>query len=140
MPNNRSENWLVRMATQSGSDGDRIEQNIDRLQRLSAKVIHLAKLVTMAPPVAHSLLQELLATKIVSGRPVVHSKLSEALGGENRQKMAMDSPHRFREIMNEADGLVQAEIVKERRKYYEATGKKLELPGDETETRSFIMF
>jgi len=104
-------NWLTRIA----SDETRLARNIDRLEELRKSVHELAYFGVASQSGGHQVLQDLLDHRLVLGRPKVHDKLSEALIGENNQKVALDAPTRFQRIMLEAEDLIGREIAKEQR-------------------------
>jgi len=104
-------NWLTKIA----SDKARIINNIERLTELRQQIHDLAWFGTASGSGGHTALQSLLEHKVVLGRPLVEDKLKEALEGENNQKIALDAPLRFKEILLSAKKLVDTEINKERR-------------------------
>lgn len=104
-------NWLLKTA----SDEARIANNVERLEKLRLQVHDLAYFGIASGSGGHIALQQLLRHKVVLGRPSVEKKLKEALIGENNQKVALDAPTRFQQILFEAELLVQVEIGKERR-------------------------
>lgn len=104
--------WLTKIAL---SDSIRIERNIRRLELLSSKVHDLGYFVIASNSGGYQYLKELLDDPIVSGRPKVKEKLEEALIGENNQKIALDAPSKFQNLMHEAEALIASEIVKEKR-------------------------
>ena len=108
--------WLTKLA---GSDLVRIQNNLKRLIALKKKVHDLSYFVMSSQSGGYQVLKDLLDEKIVVGRPYVHSKLTEALTGENNQKLALDSPSGFQEIMIQAVKLIQSEIGKEKKELLE---------------------
>ena len=104
-------NWLMRTA----SDEARITRNIMRLEKLRQQIHDLAWFGTASGSGGHIALQRLVDHKVVLGRPPVREKLTEALIGENNQKVALDAPTRFQRILLEAENLVDYEIGTERR-------------------------
>ena len=104
--------WLTKVAL---SDKIRTQRNIQRLQSLRDKVHDLSFFVVASQSGGFEVLKKLLEDRLVSGRPIVYDKLSEALTGENNQKMALDAPTRFQGIMRQAEELILREIGKEKR-------------------------
>lgn len=100
-------NWLTKL---SSSDYVRLKNNIVRLEYLRTKIHHLANFVFSFNSGAFNYLEQLLKEKLVLGRPKIYSILSSALYGENNQKIALDSPGRFSEIMRNAELVVDREI------------------------------
>jgi len=111
-------NWLTRTA----SEETRIARNIDRLEELRQMVHDLAFYVTASQSGGHTILEDLLSHRLVLGRPKVHKKLTEALIGENNQKIALDAPTRFQRILFEAEELISYEIVKEEKELRKLIG------------------
>jgi hypothetical protein len=103
-------NWLQKV---SFSDIQRVERNIRRLQTLKQTVHDLGYLAIASNSGGFLALQELLDDQLIKGRPAVHSKLKDAFIGENGQKVALDAPTKFQNLMVEAEGLIQNEIGKE---------------------------
>lgn len=110
--------WLIRIA----SDEKRLARNIERLEDLRKSVHELAYYGTASQSGGFTLLQDLLDSRVVLGRPKVFEKMKEALIGENNQKIALDAPTRFQRILLEAEGLVENEIGKEKKTLRELTG------------------
>lgn len=104
--------WLSKI---SSSDKVRIEKNLKRLEDLRSKVHDLGYFVLASNSGGYQYLKELVEQSVVRGRPKVLAKLEEALIGENNQKVALDAPGRFQQIMIEAESLVIQEIMKEKR-------------------------
>ena len=104
--------WVQKFAR---SDKDRIEDNMKRLESLRSTVHDLGYFAAASNSGGFMVLQDLLDNGIVKGRPKVLSKLDEALIGENNQKIALDNPLGFQEIMKEAEELIIREISKEAR-------------------------
>jgi hypothetical protein len=109
-------NWLQKKA---GSDIVRVERNIRRLEHMRAKVHDLGYFVMSSNSGGYLYLKELLQDKLVLGRPKLQAKLTEALVGENNQKIALDSPLRFQQIMREAEQIIDREIRKEKKQLKE---------------------
>lgn len=108
--------WLQKVA---GSDVVRMERNIRRLERLRSKVHDLGCFVISSNSGGYTYLKELVEDQLVLGRPAILSKLNEALIGENNQKIALDAPVRFQQIMREAEQIIGQEINKEKRELKE---------------------
>jgi len=106
--------WLSKIAE---ADTERIRDNISRLHALKKAVHELGYFVFASNSGGYTKLQELLEEKLVQGRPKVFNKLKSALKGENNQKIALDSPSRFQEILIAAEDLVSQEIIKEEREF-----------------------
>ncbi len=104
--------WVQKFAR---SDKERIEDNIRRLESLRSTVHDLGYFAIASNSGGFTVLQGLLDDGIVKGRPKVLSKLDEALIGENNQKIALDNPLGFQQIMKEAEELIIREIGKESR-------------------------
>jgi len=104
--------WFKKRAS---SDIVRIRTNIARLEELKKKIHELGFFALATQTGGFQVLSALLEEKIVLGRPSVLEKLRSALIGENNQKVALDSPKRFQELMREAEELVDREIGKENR-------------------------
>ncbi len=102
-------NWFIRIA----SDSVRISRNIKRLEELKNTVHELADFCLASQGGSYQMLKELLQHRLVLGRPLIHSKLQEALIGENNQKVALDAPTRFQRILHESEILINSEINKE---------------------------
>ena len=105
--------WFSRFAN---SDILRIKDNIDRLLSLKKTVHGLGYLVMASPTNGYMKLTELLKDPLVRGREKVYAKLSEALHGDLNQKIALDAPTKFKEIMVVAEKLIDSEIGKEKKK------------------------
>lgn len=105
--------WLHKAAK---SDLERLSDNIERLSALRQKVKELSDFAFASQGGAHEVLEQLLEEKLVQGRKRVHEKLKAALFGENRQRIALDSPQKFYQIMVEAMALIDGEISGEKRK------------------------
>ena len=105
--------WLVKIAK---SDRDRILSNIQRLENLGDRIHDLSYFVIASNSGGYKILESILEENIVKGRPVLYKKLYEAYVGENNQKLALDNPIRFKNIMVEAQEIIKREIVKENRK------------------------
>lgn len=103
--------WLTKKAY---ADRIRVHKNLQRLESLKDKVHELSFFVMSSQSGGFEVLKNLVEDQLVKGRPYVHDKLSEALIGENNQKMALDSPSRFQRIMQEAEELIKREIGKEK--------------------------
>lgn len=104
-------NWFTRTA----SDRARVTNNIVRLETLRDQLHDLAWFGIASGSGGHMVLEKMLNNRLVLGRPRVHEKLTEALIGENNQKVALDAPNRFQQILLDAEALVDGEIGKERR-------------------------
>ena len=104
--------WLEKKAK---SDKTRLEDNVNRLNRLRSIVHDLGYFVVSSNSGGFAFLNDLLKESIVIGRPKVKAKLEEALIGENNQKLALDSPMRFQQLMREAETIIDYEIAKEQR-------------------------
>lgn len=113
-------NWLQKT---SSSDMVRLERNVRRLEKLKAKVHELGNFVMSSQSGGHAYLSQLINDQLVRGTPLIHAKLSEALIGENNQKIALDAPMRFNQVMAEAETLIDREILKRKKEL-----KKLEKP------------
>ena len=98
------------------SDKLRLENNILRLENLSSYLHDLAYSVVSSQSGGYYSLKSILGEKVVLGRPNLKAKLEEALIGENDQKVALDAPTRFQQIMLEAEQIISNEIETERRK------------------------
>ena len=96
------------------SDKSRIESNIIRLEELKRSIHDLSFFVVSSQSGGYKMLRDLLENKLVQSRTFVKQKLTEALDGENNQKVALDNPMKFQNIMLEAEVLVDKEIGKER--------------------------
>ena len=105
--------WLYKAAR---SDLERLSDNVERLTALRQKVKELSDFAFASQGGAHEVLEKLLDEQLVQGRKRVHDKLKEALFGENRQRIALDSPHKFNQVMVEALALIDGEIKGEKRK------------------------
>ena len=105
--------WLLKKAD---SDVVRIKRNIMRLESLRDKIHSAGDLVVASNSGGYVFLQNILKDPLVLGRPPILKKLTEALIGENHQKIALDAPLRFQKIMIEAEDTVMSEIRKEKRK------------------------
>jgi hypothetical protein len=116
--------WLHRRAS---SDITRVKRNIERLEELRKKVHDLGFFGVATQSGGFQVLSALLEENLVVGRPKVHEKLQSALIGENGQKVVLDAPLRFQEIMREAEDLINREIGKERRNL-----KELQSESDDT--------
>jgi hypothetical protein len=103
--------WFRRLAK---SDRERVSDNIDRLTSVRGRVKELSDFALASPGGAFEMLQRILAMKVIQGREKVEGKLKEALFGEDRQKIALDAPRKFRAIMLEAVALLDLEINTER--------------------------
>lgn len=104
--------WLTKIAL---SKNRRIEHNIKRLESLRSKVHDLGYFVLSSNSGGYQYLKMLLGEKIVLGRPLIKDKLKDALIGENNQKIALDAPLRFKQLMQETEELIKHEINKEKR-------------------------
>lgn len=102
--------WLTKLA----SDEARVTRNIARLEELRKSVHELAYYAVASQSGGFKVLQNLLESKVVLGRPNIHEKMKEALIGENNQKIALDAPTRFQRLMLEVEDKVNIEIGKER--------------------------
>ena len=109
-------NWIEKIAA---SDLVRLKSNITRLDKLRSTVHDLGYFVVSSNSGGFSFLNDLLKESIVLGRPTVQAKLEEALTGENNQKLALDAPMRFQQLMREAEDLIDREIVSEKRQLRE---------------------
>lgn len=109
-------NWLTKLA----SDRARLARNIERLEELQELVHDLASFAIASQSGGFTVLENLLENQLVKGRPNVHSKLTEALIGENNQKVALDAPTRFQRILFEAESLIKHEIGKENKSFRNA--------------------
>lgn len=105
-------NWFHKL---SFTEVDRISNNILRLENLLDRVHDLAYFAVASNSGGHTALEGLVQDKIVLGRPKIKDKMMTALVGENNQKIALDSPHRFQQIMFEAENLIKIEINQERK-------------------------
>lgn len=101
-------NWFTRIA----SDKSRLMNNIVRLEDLQNKVHDLAWFATASGSGAFTALKRILTNHITLGHPIILAKLKEALIGENNQKIALDAPLRFRNIMFETEVIISREIGK----------------------------
>lgn len=110
--------WFYKI---SKTDIDRFKMNISKLESLKSIVHKLSDFVVSSNSGGYEVLKSLLDDNLVHGYPLVFNKLQSGLIGENNQKIALDSPSRFKNIMIESEQLIQNEIVKESRKL-----KKLE--------------
>lgn len=110
--------WLKKLAT---SDIVRVQRNIGRLQQLKSKVHELGYFGVATQSGGFQVLSSLLEESIVQGRPIVHDKLKSALLGENNQKVVLDAPLRFQQLMKEAEELIEKEIAKESRELRKLT-------------------
>lgn len=104
--------WLSRFAS---SDTDRIKRNILRLESLKKTVHDLGYYAFASQSGGFVTLQSLLDDKLVRGRKLLWKKLNEADVGENHQKIILDSPSKFQQIMKEAEELIIREINKEKK-------------------------
>ncbi len=109
-------NWLLKIAD---SDKLRIENNISRLEELKIKVHELGYFAIASQSGGYQTLLELLDNRLVKGRDHVYDKLKSALVGENNSKLVLDAPTKFQSIMIEAEGLIEREIAKEKRRLRE---------------------
>lgn len=121
--------WLLRFAD---SDAERIKRNILRLESLKRTVHDLGYYAFASQSGGLVTLQSLLDDKLVRGRELVWKKLNEADVGENHQKIVLDSPSKFQQIMVEAEALIDREIVKERKNLRELNDERV--PGKSTTT------
>lgn len=108
--------WLQKL---SESERDRITHNIERLQSIMDRVHKLGYFVIASQSGGYNELQKILDESVVRGRPVLWTKLNEANIGENNQKVALDNPLRFQNIMNQATDIIRREIAKENRAFKE---------------------
>ena len=104
--------WFKKRAM---SDVLRIQRNITRLEDLKKKIHDLGGFVLATQSGGFQVLSDLLNENIVLGRPNIRERLESALIGENNQKVALDSPQRFQQIMIDVESLVEREIGKEKR-------------------------
>lgn len=102
--------WLKKY---SETDIQRCENNIFRLNELKIKIHELKYVVFSSQSDAFNQIKELLSLPLVRGRLTVLKKLEEAYIGDNNQKIALDSPHTFKQILDQVEELVQIEIAKE---------------------------
>ncbi len=109
-------NWLHKIAD---SDIERIKKNMERLERLGKKLHDLGYFAIASNSGGFQVLSELIDDQLVRGRPLLHDKLKSALIGENNQKIALDAPVRFQQILTEAEQIVEREIGKEKIKLRE---------------------
>lgn len=114
-------NWLLKVAH---SDKERIHTNISRLRTLKADIHDLALMCVSSQSICHLKLEKLIQHPLVKDRSKVHEKLSTALFGENNQKIALDAPMKFREILLDAEVLVNHEIQQESRKLHAIEQRK----------------
>jgi hypothetical protein len=103
--------WLKKY---SETEIQRCENNISRLNELKLTIHKLKYIVFASQSDAYQQLSNLLKMPLVKGRHFVLKKLQEAYIGENNQKIALDSPHAFKEILDQAEELIQLEINKEK--------------------------
>jgi hypothetical protein len=108
--------WLYKKAE---TDRERIKDNIKRLEDLSKRVHDLSFFVVASQSGGYEVLKAILDENIVKGHPLIKNKLSEALIGENNQKIALDAPLRFQQIIHDAEKIIKIETSKERTKLSE---------------------
>lgn len=113
--------WLSKKAI---NDSLRVERNLSRLEDLRSRIHDLGYYVVSSNSGGFSYLKEVLDESIVVGRPHIKEKLLEALIGENNQKIALDAPLKFQNLMREAEVLIDREIAKEKRKLKELKSGK----------------
>ncbi len=104
--------WLTRLAR---NERQRLQSNIDRLEQLSSQVHDLGFFALASNSGGYQSLCALLEENLVKGRPAIQEKLKSALTGENNQKIALDAPTRFQNIMVEAEEIIKREIGREQR-------------------------
>lgn len=109
-------NWLQKKAR---SDIVRVERNLRRWDAMRKKVHDLGYFVISSNSGGYHYLQEILKDKLIRGCSKLHTKLTEALIGENNQKIALDSPARFQKVMREAEEIIAIEINKAKRELKE---------------------
>lgn len=105
-------NWFHKL---SFTEVERINNNILRLENLLAKVHNLGYFAVASNSGGFKALEALIQDKLVLGRPKVKESLMAALIGENNQKIALDSPHKFQQIMFDTENVIKLEINKEKR-------------------------
>jgi len=106
------------------SDLVRIRSNISRLENLKERLHDLSYFVTASQSGAYHLLQDMIKEKIVLGRPKVLARLRQADLGENDQKIALDAPGKFAQIIRDVEKLVDMEIQKEQKEFKKLTDGK----------------
>lgn len=116
------------------SDQERIKENIVRLQSLKNSLHDLSLLSLSSHSNAYHILKSLLEDRLVLGREHLYKKLESALTGENSQKLVLDSPWRFKQIISEAETIVDREIGKENKELRVLTR------GKDTEVRTNFIF
>lgn len=108
-------NWFVR-ANKVETDDDRIMNNILRLENLKNVVHDLGYYVSASQSGGYLSLQKLLEDTLLIDKEKIWNKLNEANIGENNQKIALDSPFRFQNIMRQAEEMLAKEIFQENKK------------------------
>lgn len=115
-------NWFVKIAL---SDSERIKHNILRLESLKGLIHDLGYYAFASQSGCYKVFTDILKDKLILGRESILKKLNEAYIGENNQKVVIDSPSKFQNIMTEAESLIDIEITKEKSKL-----RKIENDGD----------
>lgn len=101
--------WFRRALT----DRARHHKNIERLDQLYSVLRDLKFMAPACQSCTFTALGNIVDIALVKGRPKIHAKLQDAYIGPMNQKIVLDAPLRFADLMSEAMDLVHAEIVEE---------------------------